>query len=40
MAELAEGAPLLRAYRVYPLSRVRIPHSPPYYCLRFVFFFF
>ena len=28
-----EGAPLLRAYRVYPLSRVRIPLSPP------VFFF-
>jgi len=26
---VAEGAPLLRVYRVYPLSRVQIPHSPP-----------
>ena len=26
---MAEGAPLLRVYRVYPLSRVQIPHSPP-----------
>ncbi len=25
----AEGAPLLREYTVYPVSRVRIPHSPP-----------
>ena len=26
---MAEGAPLLREYTVYPVSRVRIPHSPP-----------
>ena len=25
----AEGAPLLREYAVYPVSRVRIPLSPP-----------
>ena len=25
----AEGAPLLREYMVYPVSRVRIPLSPP-----------
>ena len=27
---VAEGAPLLREYTVYPVSRVRIPPSPPY----------
>ena len=27
---VAEGAPLLREYTVYPVSRVRIPLSPPY----------
>ena len=26
---MAEGAPLLREYAVYPVSRVRIPLSPP-----------
>ncbi len=26
---VAEGAPLLREYTVYPVSRVRIPLSPP-----------
>ena len=26
---VAEGAPLLREYAVYPVSRVRIPLSPP-----------
>ena len=26
---MAEGAPLLRVYRIYLLSRVRIPLSPP-----------
>ena len=26
---VAEGAPLLREYMVYPVSRVRIPLSPP-----------
>ena len=26
---VAEGAPLLRVYRIYLLSRVRIPLSPP-----------
>ena len=28
---MAEGAPLLREYRVNPLSRVRIPPSPPHF---------
>ena len=27
---VAEGAPLLREYTVYPVSRVRIPPSPPF----------
>ena len=27
---MAEGAPLLREYTVYPVSRVRIPPSPPF----------
>ena len=27
---VAEGAPLLREYAVYPVSRVRIPLSPPF----------
>ena len=40
---MAEGAPLLRVYRIYLLSRVRIPLSPPlilspllrfFYCLQ------
>ena len=26
---VAEGAPLLREYTVYPVSRVRIPPPPP-----------
>ena len=28
---MAEGAPLLREYLVYPGSRVRIPPSPPFF---------
>ncbi len=28
---MAEGAPLLREYRVNTLSRVRIPPSPPFF---------
>ncbi len=31
---VAEGAPLLREYLVYPGSRVRIPPSPPLLTLR------
>ena len=30
LAESAEGARLLSEYTVYTVSRVRIPHTPPY----------